>query len=253
LALLEGFIVQSLLEYFASAPKTHLVKLYRRDHPDSGLLQATQIMDEVRTRALTPARVQAVLKTLDPEARRLLLAIYGAEERGILEAELVRGGGGGPVWTGYWLGVLEYELLIVCRDGESRSYHGFREMVPLLLPSLLSEFAAPEKALESGWISNAVHTTAHLCHFLGRVALGGIRLTQAGELHRKSLQELAKSFISGAPLSGALAEEEVVFLFRFAVDSGLLLEEDGDLHLSSLAAAWLEEGRVDIAGKLRDW
>ncbi len=247
--------MQSLLEYFASAPKTHLMKLYRRDHPDAGLLQATQIVDEVRKRTLDPKRLQAAIKDLDSEARRLLMAIYAAEERGVLESELVRGSGGGPAWTGYWLGVLEYELLILCREGEGgRSYHGFREMAPLFLPTLLAEFAAVEETPSStGWISNAPYATAHLCHFLGRVALGELRLTQAGELHRKSLQELSKGFVSGESLSATAAEEEATFLFRFAADAGLLLEEEGVLQLSSSAAAWMEEGRSEIAEKLREW
>ncbi len=246
--------MQSLSEYLASAPKTHVVKLYRRDHPDTGLIQAAQVVDEVREKTLNKARIQAAVKALDPEARRLLLAIYVAEERGILESELVRGSGGGGVWAGYWLGILEYELLILCREGEGRSYHGFREMAPVLLPELLAEFAPSEEPPSTtGWTSNANFATAHLCHFLSRVARGEMRLTQAGELHRKSLQELSKGFISGETLSGAVAEEEASFLFRFAADAGLLLEEDGELKLSSSAAAWMEEGRADIARRLREW
>ncbi|HAO99443.1 MAG TPA: hypothetical protein DCQ83_05310 [Fibrobacteres bacterium] len=244
--------MQSLFEYLASAPKTHLAKVYRRDNPDAGLVQSARIVDDVQKRTLDTKRIKSVLAGMEPEARRLLLAIYTAEERGMLESELVRGGGGGSAWTGYWLGQLEYEQLIFCREGEHRSYHGFREMAAQLLPALLTEFAPTEEA-PTGWISNAPYATAHLCHFLGRAALGELRLTQAGELHRKSLQELSKGFISGENLSLAVAEDEAAFLFRFAVDSGLLLEEDGILRLSSSASAWLEEDRTEIARRMREW
>lgn len=246
--------VQSLSDYLASAPKPHLSKLYRRDNPDSGLVSGSRVAAAVLERALDPERVAAVLDDMDPEGRRLLLAIYAAEERGMLESELVRGCEGGATVAGYHLGVLEYELLVLRREGEHRSYHGFRELAPQLLPRLLAEFVPPvDDPDRTSWVSNAPHIAAHFCHFLAKAARGELRLTQNGELHRKSLGELAQGFGSGAALSSVVAQEEALFLFRFAADSGLLLDEEGVLRLSPMAFEWLEDGAAELGRRLRGW
>jgi len=246
--------VQSLSDFLASAPKPHLSKLYRRDHPDAGLVSGAKVSAAVLERALDSGRVHDVLEAMEPEGRRLLLAVYASEERGMLEAELVRGCEGGASAAGYWLGLFEYELLVLRREGEHRSYHGFREFAPALLPRLLEEFA-PAVALpgETAWIGNAAHVSSHLCHMLARAARGELRLTQTGEMHRKSLQDLARGFGTGTMLSSAVAEEEAVFLFRFAVDCDLLAEENGVLRLSPLAAEWMEGGGEELSRRLRDW
>lgn len=246
--------MQSLSDFLASAPKPHLSKLYRRDHPDAGLVSGAKVSAAVLERALDSGRVHEVLEAMEPEGRRLLLAVYASEERGMLEAELVRGCEGGASAAGYWLGLFEYELLVLRREGEHRSYHGFREFAPALLPRLLEEFA-PAVALpgETAWIGNAAHVSSHLCHMLARAARGELRLTQTGEMHRKSLQDLARGFGTGTMLSSAVAEEEAVFLFRFAVDCDLLAEENGVLRLSPLAAEWMEGGGEELSRRLRDW
>lgn len=246
--------MQSLSDFLASAPKPHLSKLYRRDHPDAGLVSGAKVSAAVLERALDSGRVHDVLEAMEPEGRRLLLAVYASEERGMLEAELVRGCEGGASAAGYWLGLFEYELLVLRREGEHRSYHGFREFAPALLPRLLEEFA-PAVALpgETAWIGNAAHVSSHLCHMLARAARGELRLTQTGEMHRKSLQDLARGFGTGTMLSSAVAEEEAVFLFRFAVDCDLLAEENGVLRLSPLAAEWMEGGGEELSRRLRDW
>ncbi len=250
--------MQSLLEYLASAPKTHLAKLHRRDYPEAGLQPAAKVVEAVQARALDAERMRGVLRGLEKEGRRLLLAVYVAEERGMSEAELARGCEGGPSQAAFLLSTLEYELLVFSREGEGRSYHGFREMAPHLVPDLLAEFAGPEAPPDDDgravWISNSAHVTSHLCHFLAQAARGELRATQAGELHRKSLQDLAYGFSYGDALSRTVAAEEVVFLFAFAAESGLLgVDDDGVLRLSPLAPAFLDEGRAEIARKLREW
>src|SRR5690606_11102020 len=99
----------------------------------------------------------------------------------------------------------------------------------------------------------AAHGASHFCHLLARVARGDLRLTQTGELHRKSLQELARGFGTGDMLSDATGLEEAVFLFRFAADAELMAEEDGVLRLSPRAAEWLEDGGEELGHRLRDW
>ncbi len=246
--------MQSLYEYLASAPKSHLAKLHRRDHPTAGLQQSARVIEGVQARALDPDRLQEVLANSDREARRLLLAVYAAEERGLFETELQRGCPTGPSQASYFLAGLEYELLVFSRESESRSYHGFRELAPMLLPALLAEFAPVEAGPPSGaWVSNAAHGLSHFCHFLAKAARGELRLTQAKELHRKSLQDLAQGFSSGHSLSDAAAEEETVFLFRFGAEAELWREDDGILRLSEAAEAWLEEGRAEWRRRLWEW
>jgi hypothetical protein len=246
--------LQTLSDFLASAPKTYLSKLYRRDNPDAGLVSGSKVVEAVQARALDAGRLKEVLAEMEPECRRLLLAIYASEERGMLESELMRGceGGSGP--AGYFLGMLESELLVVRRDGEHRSYHGFREISRQILPGLLEEFVPRETVPpQTAWISNVPHAASHFCHFLAKAARGELRLTQTGELHRKSLTDLARGFASGDMLSSAVAEEEAVFLFRFAVDSDLLTEDAGVLRLSASAMEWLENGSGELEHRLRAW
>jgi hypothetical protein len=246
--------LQSLSDFLASAPKPHLSKLFRRDNPDAGLVSGAKVADAVLANATDRARLDAVLDGLEPGGRRLLLALYASEERGMLESELVRGCEGGASAAGYWLGAFEYELLALRREGEHRSYHGFRELVPILLPRLLAEFApAAEPPAQTAWVSNASHGASHVCHFLARAARGDLRLTQTGELHRKSLLDLARGFGAGDILSAAAGLEEAGFLFRFAVDSDLLTEDEGLLRLSPSAGEWLENGGEELSRRLREW
>lgn len=246
--------MQSLSDFLASAPKTHLAKLYRRENPDAGLVSASKVSDAVLASALDPERLDAVLNDLEAGGRRLLLAVYASEERGMLESELLRGCEEGAGQAGYWLAAFEYELLALRREGEHRSYHGFRELTPLLLSRLLAEFApAVEATTHMAWVSNAPHSASHFCHFLARAARGELRLTQNGELHRKCLQELGRVFASGDALSSVAGEEEAAFLFRFAVDSDLLLDDEGLLRPAPLASELLEDGGVEFARRLRDW
>jgi hypothetical protein len=246
--------LQTLSDFLASAPKTHLSKLYRRDNPDAGLVSGSKVAEAVQARALDPERLAESLQAMESEGRRLLLAIYASEERGMLESELTRGCEGGPAAATYLLGVLEQELLVLRREGENRSYHGFREIAKLVLPGLLDEFAPRgEVPAQTAWISNVPHAPSHFCHFLAKAARGELRVTQTGELHRKSLMELARGFASGDMLSSTVGEEEAVFLFRFAVDSELLSEEDGVLRLSPSATQWLENGGEEIDRRLRGW
>ncbi|HEX2612426.1 MAG TPA: hypothetical protein VHO02_02385, partial [Fibrobacteria bacterium] len=246
--------MQSLSDFLASAPKTHLAKLYRRENPDAGLVSASKVSEAVLATAADPERLDALLSDLEAGGRRLLLAVYAAEERGMLESELVRGCEEGAGQAGYWLGAFEYELLALRREGENRSYHGFRELAPVLLPRLLAEFApTAETTPNTSWISNAPHAASHFCHFLALAARGELRLTQNGELHRKCLQELARAFASGDSLSSAAGEEEAVFLFRFAVDSDLLLDDEGVLRPAPLASELLEDGGAEFAHRLREW
>ena len=252
--------MQSLSDFLASAPKTHLAKLYRRENPDAGLVSASKVSEAVLASALDPERLDAVLNDLEVGGRRLLLAVYAAEERGVLESELLRGCDEGVGQAGYWLGAFEYELLSLRREGEQRSYHGFRELTPLLLPRLLAEFVPPidegaqtGHAAHAAWVSNAPHVASHFCHFLARAARGELRLTQNGELHRKGLQELGRAFASGDALSSAAGEEEAVFLFRFAVDADLLLDDEGVLRPAPLATELLEDGGAEFALRLREW
>ncbi len=246
--------MQTLTDFLASAPKPHLAKLFRRDNPDAGLVAGGMVAEAVRAHALDPKRIAAVLDALEPSGRRLLMGIYASEERGMLETELARACEEGAPAAAHYLALLEYELLVARREGEHRSYHGFREAVSLVLPRLLEEFAPAEEAPpQAAWISNASHVVSHFCHFLARVGRGDLKLTQNGELHRKSLMELARGFGSGAMLSPVTAEEEAGFLFRFAIDSDLLLEEEGLLRLSPSAAEWLEDGGEEVVRRLRGW
>jgi hypothetical protein len=246
----------SLLEFLTAAPKSYVIKLHRRDQPGEGLMQAGKVIELVLEWATRPERVAAVLAGADVPGRHLLALIYASEERGATEAELLGCLDGFPPSQALLLlGKLEQDLLIYSREGEkSPSYHGFRDLSEMVLPGALAELTPAGPGSESAsWIAYRHFLLSHLCHFLAQVALGGAKITQSGELHRKDAQELANRFAFGERLSSALADEEVQFLLHFAVASGLVLQEEGTLRLSPEGKAFPGLEREEAARRLAEW
>lgn len=242
----------SLSDFLAAAPKTVVIKLHRRESDAGGLQQANKVAQLVYAWAQKPDRLKAVLEDLGPEGRQLLLWIYAAGRRGIKESELFNGGELPLNQAQYLLSKAEYELLCLVREGESASYHGFEELAPALLPALTEEFL-PNEAFNGdvNWISYRHFLTAHLNHFLAQVALGNLRVTQAGELHRKNLQELAIRFDFSSPVSAVCAEEEALWLLRFASEEGLVMQDSGRLVLTREARQLLMEDSHAVTARLR--
>ncbi len=241
----------SLFDFLTAAPKTYVIKLHRREKPGEGLMQAAKVIQLVYDWILRPERVQEVLEHADVGGRHLLSLIYSSGDRGGTESELVAALEGlAPSQALMILGKLELEMLIYSREGEkTRTFHGFQELSPAVLAATLPESLVPETPTDGpSWISYRHFLSAHLCHFLSQVALGAVKITQSGEMHRKDLQELSGRFSFGEKLSSALPGEEVQFLLHFAADAGLILQEDGTLHLSADGRALLSDSR-DAAWK----
>jgi hypothetical protein len=210
-------------------------------------MQAAKVLDAVRKELLRPERVAEDLEDLGPEGRRLLLWIYASEERGLTEEELMEAHPGTTSEARHLFAKSAYDLLALCRDGETRSYHGFKELHPLLLPPLLAEFVPaaplPEKVV---WVSLREYAASHAAHFLARCASGQVKATQAGELHRKHITEMGKRFQKGDALAASVGEEEVGFWFRFSAESGLLAHRDGDITLTDAAHTLLEKSSEEL-------
>jgi hypothetical protein len=248
--------LHSLLEFLTVAPKSFVIKLHRRDQPGEGLMQAAKVIQLVYDWAIKTDRIADSLKTADVQGRHLIALIYASEERGAAEAELLGSLEGFPPSQSLMLlGKLEQELLIFSREGDKgRTFHGFRELADRVLPAVLADqwFGGPG-ADSASWISFRNFLSAHLCHFLCQVALGAVKITQNGEMHRKDAQELAARFTFGERLSTALPAEEVQFLLHFAVGTSLVQQEDGLLHLSADGKALLRGERREAWRKLAEW
>ncbi len=219
-------------------------------------MQAAKVIQLVYDWALEKKRIEAALQEADVQGRHLLALIYVAEDRGATETELLGSlDGFPPSQVLMLLGKLEQELLIFTRDADkTRTYHGFREMAHVVLPSVLREKWVSGTGVESAnWISYRHFLTSHLCHFLCQVALGAVKITQSGEMHRKDQQELAARFSFGEKLSTALPGEEVQLLLHFAAATQLVLQEDGLLYLSSEGKAILRGSRNGAWRQLTEW
>jgi hypothetical protein len=246
----------SLLEFLTAAPKTFVIKLHRRDQPGEGLMQAAKVVQLVFDWALRPERIEAALAAADVPGRHLLALVYAAEERGASEAELIGSLEGFPPSQALMLlGKLEQELFVYSREGDkTRTYHGFSELADTVLTAALSGPWATDGAAEgANWISYRHFLLSHLAHFLGQAALGDLKITQNGELHRKDAQELAARFSFGERLSGALPAEEVQFLLRFSAAEKLVLQEDGVLYLSPEGQAFLRLESAEAWSRIVTW
>jgi hypothetical protein len=219
-------------------------------------MQAAKVIELVHEWATGPERLSGVLAGAETPGRHLLALIYTAEERGASEAELIGSLEGFPPSQALLLlGKLEQELLLYTREADkSRTYHGFRDLAGPVLAACLPELSAEAAGSESAaWISYRHFLMAHLCHFLGQVALGGTKITQGGELHRKDAQEVAGRFAFGERLSAALAGDEVQFLLHFCVAGGLVLQEEGTLYLSPEGQAFPGLDRDEAWGRVAAW
>ena len=246
--------LHSLLAFLTAAPKTYVIKLHRRENPGEGLMQAAKVIHLVYDWALRRERIEKVLEEVEGPGKHLLALVYVAEERGATESELLTCvEGSPPARVIYLLGKLEQELLIFPRQGDNgRIYHGFEELVGLVLPTALPALWH-SGAEGANWVSYRHFLTAHLCHFLCQVALGEIKITQNGEMHRKNQQELALRFTLGEKLSSAIPGEEVQFLLHFTAQTRLVLQEEGRLHLSDEGKALLRGERREASRQVQEW
>lgn len=219
-------------------------------------MQATKVVQLVYDWAVKPDRIIQSLQAADVQGRYLLALIYASEERGAAESELLGSQEGFPPSQALMLlGKMEQDMLIFSREGDKvRSFHGFRELADIILPAAIAEQFIAGPGLESAsWISFRHFLSAHLCHFLCQVSLGAVKITQNGEMHRKDQQELSQRFAFGERLSAALPGEEVQLLLHFTVMTGLVLQEDGLLHLSPEGKALLRGERRDAWRKMTEW
>ncbi len=219
-------------------------------------MQAAKVVQMVYDWAIRPERIAQSLKTADAQGRHLIALIYASEERGAAEAELLGSLENFPPSQALMLlGKLEQELLIFSREADkTRTFHGFREMADEVLPAVLADqWLGGAGAETASWISFRHFLSGHLCHFLCQVALGSVKITQNGEMHRKDAQELAQRFTFGERLSTALPAEEVQLLLHFSVGASLVLQEDGLLHLSAEGRALLRGERREAWRRLIEW
>jgi hypothetical protein len=249
-------VLQSLLEFLTAAPKTYVIKLHRKERPGEGLMQATKVNQLVYDWAMAPERLRKLLHEVEAPGRYLLGLIYVSGDRGAAEEELLSAQESlQPSQAAMLLGKLEQELVIHSRQGDGpRTFHGFEEMAALLLPEALKDQWVAGPGWESAnWISHRHFLSSHLCHFLCQVALGEIKVTQTGEMHRKDQQELSQRFAFGDRLSSSIPAEEVQFLLRFASQSRLVLQEEGRLYLADEGKALLKGDRAEAEAAILEW
>lgn len=217
-----------------------VIKWHRRESDQGGLQQAGKVAQKVYAWALQEDRIASALEDLGADGRLSLLWIYASGRRGLKESEILNAHEAPLHQVQFHLSKAEHALFCCVRDGESQSYHGFGEMASRALPALVAEFLPGEATgPDVHWLSYRHFLTAHLNHFLAQVALGHLRMTQGGELHRKNLQELAQRFEFSSPVSTVTAEEEALWLLRFAAEEGLVQQDDGRLILTREAREML--------------
>ncbi len=245
--------MQSLLEYLKAAPKTYLIKTHRRENPNEGLLQATQVVGSVFAWACASSRTTKILGSLNALELHILALVYCSENRGLAESELLASMDRKfqtPLLNA--LAKLEYELLIFTHKGGATSFHGFSEFVENIL-AFTFEKSIKTAGATPHWISHNNFLLSHVCHFLGQAALGGMKITQNGDMHRKDKNALAAHFTSSEKLSVSIPSDEAQFITQCAIDKGWILEDAGDIWLCDVGRNFVKQDRYSAFREILSW
>jgi hypothetical protein len=219
--------------FLEKAPKKFLQQLYQMQFRERGLVQGSIMLKKTSEWALDPERIRRAIDGLQAWQRQLLKIIYLSGNRGIKESEinLLFNNKSDPCEIHRQCKLLESNLLIYCLEGSSKSYHGFEDLFEPITEILFSD-DGEASGTTGTWMGYRHFLSAHLMHFISRILLSQIRITQKGSLHRKSLQGLISQFQFGTSLSREVPEREIGLFFQFLAENNYLIVERGEVSLN---------------------
>ena len=240
-----GLLVKTLLHFLEGAPKTALTAIHQRVVGKKGLLSSSKVLQECMDAILQPERMLDFMESLEPWQLHVMQWIYCSLERGITHSELVASVPRDEQTQlgSFLMGVSE--KLILCRTSVqgSVSYFGFQEFETHFSLPLMSATAPTT----TRWHHHGNQLSWHLIRFCSLILRGQVKLTSAGELHRRSQTYLDDSLVSTLVISESAPADERILILQYLSDHGWLKSQDCDVHLSE--TAW--EGLTMHPGRLR--
>lgn len=237
--------MRTLTQFLESAPKASLTAIHKRILGQQGLLSSSRILQEVLGYLQTPeflAQFQGNLQSWQLDCMRW---IYGSRVRGFAQSELMA-----AVPREYQAELVHFlrsacEHLALYRHSHQGSfvYYGFQDFAHAFVQNPLEIPVEPN----SRWYHHGMQLFWHLVRSCALVQHGQLRLTSAGELHRRSQTTLEDSFLSTKLISEGAPSDERVLLLEFLSEQGWLLHREGAIHLSD--SAW--ESLTQHPGRLR--
>ncbi len=234
------------------------MKLLARDKPLKGLVPTSHALELSLKWAMDEIRIKSVLSSLSPPGLRSLTLVYLSGRRGINESEIISSGDKqNREDLLFELSRLLFEQFIYSRNGEQKSYHGFLEYTSILLePCLFQQLQSRGSAQASDtdvYIGYQFYLASHLSLIVSQAALAMLKLTQTGEMHRKSFSTITEKFQFIRNLSDSAAEHELWFLLNFCADKKILLREENLYQPGSLTSRYLQGSAATFSNELVKW
>jgi len=237
--------VKTLLSFLEGAPKTALTSIHQRFVGKKGLLSGSKILSESLEAILAPERMDEWLANLELWQKDCLHLIYASLDRGLTSSELLLAV---PTDQQAHLHIFlldAAERLCICRVTAPglTSYYPFQEFAKLFaMPLNLGKDTASTR-----WYQHGNQLVWHLVRVCAQVLKGQVRYTATGELHRRSTTCLDECLVSTQALSEQAPADERTLILQYMSEQGWLLQEDSEIHLTSIAL----EGLSQHPGRLR--
>ncbi|MBF0429748.1 MAG: hypothetical protein HQK83_00605 [Fibrobacteria bacterium] len=238
-------------DFLENSPRKHLTRLFHSMNNTKGLVQGSKVTQACYDWATDMDRLKRSTKTLSDQEKSLLTVICLSENRGIseMEARKITESTETPVIN--ILSTFEDELLCYRRKGTVNSWHCFQENQNLLVHLLPIEEYREESSFAC--LDYQYYLSAHLLHFISRIQLGDIKITQKAELHRKSSSQLMNKLSNGNKLSSSLSSFEISWLYQFLVQTASVEEFKGWLQLNAKGKALPELSTNELWQQLYTW
>ncbi|MFC1585235.1 hypothetical protein ACFL5V_06795 [Fibrobacterota bacterium] len=242
----------TLREFLEEAPRKVISRIFRKQYPNSGLVKGSRAIESMHAWAADGDRVRRVFAQLGNTERKIVTLVYLSENRGLSEAEFYCAF---PDLKAEELSRMIHglarEFLIYFRKNEKFTFHGFKDLMDVVID--FSSFGTTEPVPEGEWVSYRHFLSSHFIHFLSRVRLGRINITRKGEIHRRDIQALKEQFSFGKGVSSAVGKREIWMFYHFLIQEDCLLEHDTILRLSQNGIDLTNMNTVNVEHKLFKW
>lgn|GEM_PF-2858141 len=237
--------MRTLLNFLEGAPKAALTAIHQRVVGKKGLLSSSKVLQECLEAILQSERQQGFLDSLEPWQQHLMQWIYGSLERGMTHSELVASVPREQQTQLQSFLMTASEKLFLCRIAVQGtvSYFGFQEFAEHFSMPLTAANPTPA----ARWYHHGNQLSWHLVRFCAQILKGQVKLTSAGELHRRSQTSLEDALVSTLVISESAPADERILILQYLSEHGWLKVQDCDVHLSE--TAW--EGLTMHPGRLR--
>lgn len=225
-------------DYLDKAPSVLLQRIFQRFRQGTGLINNSQVRQEVYHWSIDPSRIEQALAQLD-EQELLWLKRFYLDPHGHWNLEKISRLL--PASERYrlvpWLDQMSWDFFLArIRQGELR-WAPMRELMTAVL-----EFNQPKCEVdESSFQEMGSYFALHSLRLMAWARLAKLKINLSGDLNQKSLKSLVDSFWSKTEMSNGFAEFEVQFALELMEYGGFLAQADGNLFVKSNFETEIEE------------